>query len=133
MPEIDGKIHLTILTPEKTLLDREVYSVVVTAQDGEMGFLPRHAPLITNLGIGELRARAEGETLHFAVHGGFARIGDNRLLVLADAAEAPDEIDIPRAQEALARAREKRRKGGGYDYLRALQRAKTRLKILPGE
>jgi F-type H+-transporting ATPase subunit epsilon len=131
MSERSGSIHLTILTPEKTLLDRDVDSVVVTAPDGEMGFLPRHAPLITSLGIGELRARTGSETLLFAVHGGFARMEENRLLVLADIAEAPQEIDVQRAQEALARAREGRRKGGGHEYLQALQRARARLKVLP--
>jgi F-type H+-transporting ATPase subunit epsilon len=133
MSEVSRSIHLTILTPEKTLFDREVDSIIITAHDGEMGFLPRHAPLITNLGIGELRARTDGEILHFAVHGGFARMENNRLLVLADDAESQEEIDIQRAQEALARAREGRRKGGGHVYLRAIQRAKARLKILPRE
>jgi F-type H+-transporting ATPase subunit epsilon len=133
MSEKIGKIHLTILTPEKTLFDREVDSVVITAHDGEMGFLPQHAPLITYLGIGELRARTGSETLHFATHNGFARMEENRLLVLADAAEAPEEIDVQRAEDALSRARAERLRGGGYEYLRALQRAKTRLKILPGE
>jgi len=129
--ENPGNIHLTILTPEKTLFDRVVESAVITAYDGEMGFLPRHAPLITILGIGELRARSGGERFRFAVHGGFARIEKDLLLVLADVAEASPDIDVPRAQEALARAREARRKGGGHEYLKALQRARTRLKILP--
>ena len=133
MSEKTGKIHLTILTPEKTLFDREVDSIVVTAHDGEMGFLPQHAPLITYLGIGELRATTGSETLHFATHNGFARMEDNNLLVLADAAENPEEIDVARAQDALARAREEGRKVGGYEHLRAVQRAKTRLKILPGK
>ncbi len=131
MPENPGRIHLTILTPEKTLLDKEVDSVVITAYDGEMGFLPRHAPLITSLGIGMLRVRSGSELLRFAVHEGFARIEKNRLLVLANVAEFPEEIDVNRAQDALARAREARRKGGGHVYLKALQRAKTRLLILP--
>jgi F-type H+-transporting ATPase subunit epsilon len=133
MVELVGKIHLTILTPEKTLFDREVDAVVITAYDGEMGFLPRHAPLITTLGIGELRARAGGEQFHFATHRGFARMEENRLLILADVAESPEEIDADRAQRALARAREKMRAGGGEHVYRALWRAKTRLKILPRE
>jgi len=133
MVDSSTRIHLTILTPEKTLFDREVDSVVITAHDGEMGFLPRHAPLITNLGIGELRATEGSETHRFAIHGGFARMENNDLLVLADVAEAPGEIDDGRAQDALARAREASMKGGGHEYLRAIQRARTRLKILPGE
>jgi F-type H+-transporting ATPase subunit epsilon len=131
MAELVGRIHLTILTPEKTLFDREVDAVVITAYDGEMGFLPRHAPLITTLGIGELQARAGGEQYRFATHGGFVRMEENRLLVLADVAESPEEIDAERAQESLARAREERRRGGGEEVSRALQRARTRLKILP--
>lgn len=133
MPDNTGKIHLKILTPEKTLFDSDVDSVVVTAYDGEMGFLPRHAPLITSLGIGELRATTGSEKLHFATHNGFARMEDNNLLVLADVAESPAEIDVARAQEALARSREEGRKRGGYEYLQAVQRAKTRLKILPAK
>ncbi len=133
MSENTGKIHLTILTPEKSLFDQEVDSVVVTAHDGEMGFLPQHAPLITYLGIGELKAKTGGTTLHFATHNGFARMEENELLVLADVAETPDEINAQRARDALERARNESLKGGGYEYLRALRRAKTRLKILPGE
>ncbi len=134
MAETKISIHLTILTPEKTLFDREVDSVIITAHDGEMGFLPRHAPLITNLGIGELRAMAGKEIHRFAIHGGFARMENNNLLVLADVAEAPGEIDAQRAQDALSRAREaSMKKGGRHEYLRAIQRARTRLKILPGE
>jgi F-type H+-transporting ATPase subunit epsilon len=131
MPEMSATIRLTILTPDRTVFDREADSVVLTAHDGEMGFLPRHAPLITNLGIGELRAHAGGDTLRFAVHEGFARMEDNLLLVLADAAESPEDIDVQRAQEALARAREGRREGGGLEYMKAMQRARARLKILP--
>jgi F-type H+-transporting ATPase subunit epsilon len=134
MAETSKGIHLTILTPEKTLFDQQVDSVVITAYDGEMGFLPRHAPLITHLGIGELRAVAAGETLRFAIHSGFARMEDDQLLVLADVAESPGEIDAQRAQDALTRAREaSMKKGSRHEYLRAIQRARTRLKILPGE
>jgi F-type H+-transporting ATPase subunit epsilon len=131
MSENPGKIHLTIMTPDKTLLDQEVDSVVITAHDGEMGFLPRHAPLITSLGIGELRVKSGSESHCFAIHEGFARMEDNHLLILADVAELPDDIDTQRAQDALERARQARLKGGGHVYLRALQRAKTRLKVLP--
>lgn len=131
MADFVGQIHLTILTPEKTLLDRDVDAVVIPAYDGEMGFLPRHAPLITTLGIGELRARAGGEILRFATHGGFIRMEENRLLVLADVAESSAEIDVERAQEALARAREAGRRGGGKEARSAVRRARTRLRILP--
>jgi F-type H+-transporting ATPase subunit epsilon len=73
---------------------------------GELGILARHAPLMTMLTIGELRARRGTEEIAMAVAGGFLEVRDDRVTVLADSAERAEEIDIARAEEARRRAEE---------------------------
>ena len=81
-------------------------SVQIPGLDGYLGILPVHAPLITELGAGEIAYRANGESHRYAVAWGFAEVLQDRVTVLAETVEPVAEIDIPRAQRALAAAEE---------------------------
>ena len=132
-----GAIQLVIVTPERHLLSFSVSEVTLPGAEGELGVLPGHAPLITELGIGELRYQVAGGATSepIAVIRGFAEVLADRVTVLAETAERPEEIDIERAKTALERA-EKRIAGGAatqdIDWDRAtaaLQRALIRIKV----
>ena len=130
-------IQLVIVTPERQLLSERVVEVTLPGADGELGVLPGHAPLITELGIGELRYRTAGGTMSdpIAVIRGFAEVLQDRVTVLAETAERAEEIDIERAKAALERAEKRIAAGAGatdIDWDRAtaaLQRAMVRLKV----
>lgn len=99
-------IKLDIVTVEKVVFSDEVDTVIAPGVDGEMGILPHHAPLMTTLKAGELVARKSGEEFIMAVSGGFLEVQPDRVIILADAAERAEEIDIARAEEAKRRAQE---------------------------
>lgn len=147
-------IQLVIVTPERQLLSHPVKSATLPGADGELGILPGHAPLITELGIGELSYQAEAEPVrqsesgaaekkysfedfvpHVAIIRGFAEVLGNRVTVLAETAEFAAEIDVERAKKALERAEKRIASGPGtqdIDWDRAtgaLQRAMVRLKV----
>ncbi len=96
----EGGLKLRIITPERIVFDEPVDSVVATAWDGEIGILPRHAPLIALLGIGEFRAKRGGSYQYFAVHEGFLHVKDDVVTVLAPAAETAQELDQEEARLA---------------------------------
>ena len=126
-------MRLEIVTAERVLFQGDVDAVVAPGIDGEIGILPKHAALMTVLQAGELRYRtAEGEQ-QFAVTGGFVDVRADRVSVLADAAEHVDEIDAARAEEAVARARQRIAEHGGdvniERALGSLRRAQVRLNI----
>ncbi len=130
---------MTKLRIELVSLDRIVYSddevdmVIAPGADGELGILPNHAPLLTALGIGELRIRKGAEEECFAVHGGFLEVLANKVIVMADVAERAEEIDLARAEAARERAeRRYRERPEGLDMARlqaALRRSRVRLKV----
>ena len=102
-------IELVIVTPERQLLRETVVEVTLPGGDGCLGILPGHAPLITELGIGELtyRGKSAGEPGHLAIISGFAEVLGDRVTVLAETAERPEEIDVGRAEEAKKRAEQR--------------------------
>jgi F-type H+-transporting ATPase subunit epsilon len=102
-------IELVIVTPERQLLRQTVVEVTLPGGDGCLGILPGHAPLITELGIGELTYRAKNvnEAELLAIISGFAEVLGDRVTVLAEVAERPDEIDVARAEEAKKRAEQR--------------------------
>lgn len=101
-----GLFHLSIITPERAVLEAEVSFVAFPAWDGEVGILHGRAPLLYKLGIGRLRAETpEGEQV-FYVDGGFAQMVDDRLTILTQNAKRQDEIDRAAAERSLAAARE---------------------------
>ncbi|HHP50403.1 MAG TPA: F0F1 ATP synthase subunit epsilon [Moorella mulderi] len=129
-----ASLILEVITPLKKVLEEEVESVVVPASEGYMGVLPRHFPALALLRPGVLTYRPVGGALErMAISGGFVEVGPRKVLVLADAAEMPGEIDVERARRAMERARERlRRPHPGIDIERArlaLERAKARLKV----
>jgi F-type H+-transporting ATPase subunit epsilon len=126
---------LEIVTPERKKFSGEVEMVVVTGVEGEMGILARHIPLVTALKIAPVRIKTGKEEHKFAVNGGFVEIRKDKVVILAESAELPDEIDLDRAQAARDRAEQRLRdtKRENYDYARAelaLKRAINRLNVV---
>jgi len=97
-------IHLDIVTPERLVYSDEVDEVVVPGSLGELGILPHHAPLLTTLGLGELRIRKGGSEESFAILGGFLQVRPDRAVVMAETADMAAEIDLERAEEARREA-----------------------------
>ncbi len=106
---LPDSIELIIVTPERQLLRETVVEVTLPGAEGQLGVLPGHAPLITELGIGELsyQAKDSSESVPVAVISGFAEVLGDRVTVLAETAERPEEIDISRAEEAKKRAEQR--------------------------
>ncbi|HEY8022734.1 MAG TPA: ATP synthase F1 subunit epsilon [Thermoanaerobaculia bacterium] len=101
-----GLFHLSIITPERAVLETDASFVAFPAWDGEVGILHGRAPLLFKLGVGRLRAETpEGEQV-FYVDGGFAQMVEERLTILTQQAKRPQEIDRAAAERALAQARE---------------------------
>ena len=128
-------IELVIVTPEKQLLRGKVADMQMPGENGYLGVLPGHAPLMTELGIGELSYHdvSGKESTHVAIVRGFAEVLPDRVTVLAETAERAEEIDVQRAKDALARA-EKRLAANdpNIDWDRAniaLQRALIRIQV----
>jgi F-type H+-transporting ATPase subunit epsilon len=93
-------IQLEIVTPERLAYSDMVDSVQLPGSEGELGVLPHHAPLVSLLGIGELRIRKGGAEESFAIVGGFLQVLPDKVVVLAETADMASEIDLERAQEA---------------------------------
>jgi F-type H+-transporting ATPase subunit epsilon len=128
-------IELIVVTPERQLLRERVGEVQLPGADGYLGVLPGHAPLMTEIGIGELSYHdmVGKESAHLALVRGFAEVLPDRVTVLAETAERAEEIDLARAEAARARA-EKRLASGdtNIDWDRAsvaLQRALIRIQV----
>ena len=126
---------LEIITAEREVYSDEVDMVVAPGIDGQLGILPRHAPLMTILKAGELTVRKEGEEdMYVAVSGGFMEVLGNRVSILADACERSDEIDEERAQQAVQRAQERlANRGDDMELERAmasLRRAQVRVNLV---
>jgi F-type H+-transporting ATPase subunit epsilon len=98
--------QLEIVTPDKMVVRDNAESIQIPGLDGYLGILPGHAPLITELGAGEIAYRADGQSHRFCVAWGFAEVLQDRVTVLAETVEPVGEIDVPRAQRALALAEE---------------------------
>jgi F-type H+-transporting ATPase subunit epsilon len=136
---VPATFPLDIVTPERTVLADTVSSVQLPAVTGSLGVLAGHAPLLAELGVGEcvvkLPSGAE-ETL--ALSGGFVEVSREKVTVLADTAEFASEIDVDRAEAALARARDMLTGMDGLtpadreDASLAVRRAQARLRIARG-
>jgi len=129
-----SSIRLDIITAERTVFSDDVDFVAAPGVEGQLGILPHHTPLMTMLQPGELRAKKGGEEFILVVTGGFLEVRPDRVIVLADAAEREEEIDIQRAEEAKKRARERLSHPiPGVDAARAeasLRRALARLQVV---
>jgi len=128
------KLELEIVTPDRLVLRDEADEVQVPGKNGYLGALPGHAPLITELKVGELSYRKDKATHRISLAGGYGEILPDRVTLLAETAEKPEEIDVKRALASKARA-EKRladSQNPDTDFDRAavsLQRALIRLQV----
>lgn len=113
----ESTIHCTVMTPEGKVFDGAVDSVTATAIDGQIGILPNHAPLITALGSGALRASTGSSQEHWLVMGGFLEVLGGEVIVLAHKLEQRADIDLAQAEKDAA--------SGGDPELVAAARARV--------
>jgi len=125
--------ELEIVTPEKMVVRDVAEEMQIPGKDGYLGILPYHAPLITELAVGEITYRKANVTHHLAVAWGFAEVLPDKVTILAETAERAEDVDVSRAQTAKNRAED--RLVGGHteeDFAKAngdLKRAEIRLKV----
>ena len=128
-------LHVESVSPERVLYSGEGDMVVARAESGDIAFLPGHAPYIGALGVAAVRVLLpqDGEQAA-AVHGGFVNVSNDRVIVLSDVAELPEQIDVERAKAAEARAREALKADeGDAEAKAALARAQVRLQVAGAE
>ena len=128
------RLTLEIATPMRLAVAETVDEVVAPGIEGYFGVLPGHAPFLTTLGIGEVMYRVGRDERYLAVSSGFAEVRNDKVIVLADTAERPEEIDRARAERARARAEQRLsgRSQDDVDFARAaaaLARALARLQV----
>lgn len=99
-------LHVKIVTAQQTIFDGEAETVLAPGSEGQLGILPRHAPLLTTLAVGELRIREHGAEEAIFVGGGFLEVNNDMVTVLADDAERASDIDEQRAEAGRRRAQE---------------------------
>ncbi len=133
MPMEDKKMLLEVVTPEKTELKESVTSIIVPTEGGSIGILYNHAPIVTLVDIGQLKYRTNEKNENLlSVGKGVLELHDNKITVLVNAAEKPEEIDVQRARKAKERAAKRlEQKQRDIDSTRAeaaLKRAMMRLK-----
>jgi F-type H+-transporting ATPase subunit epsilon len=130
-------LQLEIVTPERLVEKDTVSEVQIPGKDGYLGILPGHAPLITELGVGEIKYRGDGMEYRLAVAWGFAEVLSNKVTILAETAERASEIDVNRAREAKRRAEEHLRTADEESEtdkaLNELARAETRIAVAEGK
>jgi F-type H+-transporting ATPase subunit epsilon len=125
--------QLEIVTPEKMVVNDVAEELQMPGKNGYLGILPGHAPLITELAVGEITYRSGSDVHHLSVAWGFAEVLPEKVTILAETAERPEEIDLGRAKEARQRAEERLKSTNPeIDFERAenaLQRAETRIVV----
>jgi len=125
--------QLEIVTPEKKVVDTAATEVQIPGKNGYLGVLPGHAPLITELAIGEVTFHTGAEEQRLAVANGFAEVLPDKVTILAESAERPSEIDVERARKSKDRAEQRLTSGdSNVDVERsldALHKAETRLEV----
>lgn len=125
--------QLEIVTPEKKVVDTSATEVQIPGKNGYLGVLPGHAPLITELAVGEITYQAGTQEQTLAVAWGFAEVLPDKVTILAETAERPSEIDVERARKSKQRAEQRLTSGDtNVDVercLNALHKAETRLQV----
>jgi F-type H+-transporting ATPase subunit epsilon len=128
-----AKLQVELVTAEGRVLSQEADFVLAPGQDGELGVLPRHIPLLTPLRPGEVMVRNDGGEQYLFVAGGFLEVLPDKVVILADAAERAEDIDESRAEEARRRAQqlleEKPPDIDTAEVALALERAVFRLRV----
>ncbi|HEV3041973.1 MAG TPA: F0F1 ATP synthase subunit epsilon [Candidatus Angelobacter sp.] len=126
-------LQLEIVTPERLVVNETTEEIQVPGKSGYLGILPGHAPLITELAIGEIGYRTGSEVKRLAVAWGFAEVLPGKVTILAETAERAEEIDVARAQASRQRAEDELRKAGpdgNPEAEAALARANVRLEVV---
>ncbi|UJX42531.1 F0F1 ATP synthase subunit epsilon [Desulfovibrio sp. JY] len=128
-----AQLLLEIVTPDKLVLSQDVEYVGAPGLLGEFGVMANHIPFLSALGIGSLMYKAGGKAHYVFVSGGFAEVSGNKVTVLAEVAERPEDIDVERARKAQERAKQRlEREREKVDFARAqasMQRAFYRMKV----
>lgn len=129
---------LKIISSDRLFYEGRCRKIIIPAPDGELGILPNHENMVIAVNVGDARMEVEeGVWTDVAVGAGFAEVVNNRVTILVDTAERPDEIDVRRAEEAKERAEEQlRQKQSIQEYYRtqaSLARAMNRLKVSQGK
>ena len=126
-------LTLEVATPARLVVAETVHEAVIPGSQGYFGVLPGHAPLLATLGIGELMYRQGHTQYYLALTGGFAEVRNDKVIILAENAERPVEIDRERALRARERAEHRLTgRAGDIDFARAqaaLMRALIRLQV----
>lgn len=123
---------LKVVTSNGIFFDEDVNMVILRCVNGDLGILKGHAPLISLIGIGKLRIKQNGKFTEAAIAGGYVEVNKENVLIVCDAVEWPNEIDIERVKKAKERAEERLRNPDGIDIERAevaLKRAINRINI----
>ena len=129
---MENKIKLEIVTPYGLILSEDVDEVSCTGSEGDFGVLPGHVPFFTTLKIGMLLYKKGNSTKYVFVNWGYAEVGPEKVMVLADSAEKSEDIDVERAKVAMKRAEERLKKAEEFDFARstsALERAVARVQV----
>lgn len=133
MAEENRNFRLEIITPDRVFYEGEAFMVEFNSVEGEMGVYKHHIPLTTVLAPGIVKITEPGGQKSAAVHAGFVQILGDKVTFLAEIAEWPHEIDVPRAEAAKARAEERiRSHSGDIDLARAemaLKKALVRINV----
>jgi F-type H+-transporting ATPase subunit epsilon len=124
---------LEIVTPERKVYTDQVDMISVKGAEGELGILPNHIPLVTPLKVAPVIVKQGGKQHYIAVNGGFMEVRKDKVVILAESAELPEQIDVDRAKEAKTRAEQRMSsKQDQVDFKRAelaLQRAVNRINV----
>lgn len=130
--EKEGRLKLEVVTPYGLIVSEDVDEVTCSGSEGEFGVLPGHVHFFTTLKIGMLSYKKGNATKYIFVNWGYAEVGADKVMVLADSAEKSEDIDVERAKAAMKRAEERLKKIEEFDFARAsaaLERAVTRVQI----
>ena len=126
-------IKLEVVSPDKMVYSEDISMLIVRSTDGDLGIMPKHAPLVAGLVPQAMRIKKEGTEELIAVAGGFVEVQPEKITVLASAAETKDDIDAARAQKSYERAQKRiSSKAADVDMARAeasLKRAMARLQV----
>ncbi|MCT2535096.1 F0F1 ATP synthase subunit epsilon [Aquibacillus koreensis] len=127
-------LTVSVVTPDGPVLEESFSMVSCKAENGELGILPGHIPLVAPLSISAVRLKGEGDTVNIAISGGFLEVRPDKVTILAQSAEKPSDIDVERARKAKERAeRRLKAKQDDVDFRRAelaLRRALNRLDVV---
>lgn len=127
-----AEVHLEIVTPDRLFFDEDVDSVIVRGMEGDLAVLKGRAPIVTPLRIGKVRIFQNNTERIASVCSGYISAVNDKITIVTDAAEWPEEIDVNRAEEAKRRAEELLKKTEDVDFMRAeaaLKRSINRLEL----